>query len=174
MPFKEEMSWEPGKKRWAKMYKRQRYFVVASALGPVHTRDATRAAANDWWLKKKAELDGFTELHPIEVYVDSVLDGPPDDESAEAHELIDEAMSGIIGVQSHKRLVEAVQHGLSRTATLPERSVKAVAELPKSVAPALWTSLLDGSGMSMLSRPTGPRWTFQLAPGEAGIWTIEK
>jgi hypothetical protein len=52
--------------------------------------------------------------------------------------------------------------------------VKAVAELPKSVAPALWTSLLDGSGMSMLSRPTGPRWTFQLAPGEAGIWTIEK
>jgi hypothetical protein len=52
--------------------------------------------------------------------------------------------------------------------------IKAVADLPKSVAPALWTSLLDGSGMSMLSRPTGPRWTFQLAPGEAGVWTIEK
>jgi hypothetical protein len=53
-------------------------------------------------------------------------------------------------------------------------SIKAVAELPKAVAPALWTSLLDGSGMSMLSRPTGPRWTFELAPGEAGVWTIEK
>lgn len=52
--------------------------------------------------------------------------------------------------------------------------ITAVAELPKSVAPALWTSLLDGSGMSMLSRPAGPRWTFQLAPGEAGVWTIEK
>ena len=52
--------------------------------------------------------------------------------------------------------------------------ITAVAELPKSVAPALWTSLLDGSGLSMLSRPTGPRWTFQLAPGEAGVWTIEK
>jgi hypothetical protein len=52
--------------------------------------------------------------------------------------------------------------------------ITAVAELPKSVAPALWTSLLDGSGMSMLSRPDGPRWTLQLAPGEAGVWTIEK
>jgi hypothetical protein len=52
--------------------------------------------------------------------------------------------------------------------------ITAVADLPKSVAPALWTSLLDGSGMSMLSRPEGPRWTFQLAPGEAGVWTIEK
>jgi hypothetical protein len=52
--------------------------------------------------------------------------------------------------------------------------IKAVADLPKAVAPALWTSLLDGSAMSMLSRPAGPRWTFQLAPGEAGVWTIEK
>jgi hypothetical protein len=52
--------------------------------------------------------------------------------------------------------------------------LKAVAVLPKSVAPALWTSLLDGSGMSMLSRPAGPQWTFQLEPGEAGVWTIEK
>lgn len=52
--------------------------------------------------------------------------------------------------------------------------ITAIAELPKPVAPALWTSLLDGSGMSMLSRPTGPRWTFELEPGEAGIWTIQK
>lgn len=52
--------------------------------------------------------------------------------------------------------------------------VNSVAELPPSVAPALWTSLLDGSNMSMLSRTIGPRWSFQLGPGEAGVWTIEK
>ncbi|HEY7476490.1 MAG TPA: hypothetical protein VH679_15825 [Vicinamibacterales bacterium] len=52
--------------------------------------------------------------------------------------------------------------------------VKAVADLPPAVAPALWSSLLDGSEMSMLSRPVGPRWTFQLGPGEAGVWAIDK
>ena len=52
--------------------------------------------------------------------------------------------------------------------------ITAVVDLPKSVAPALWTSLLDGSGMSMLSRPEGPRWTFELGPGEAGVWTIDR
>jgi len=49
-----------------------------------------------------------------------------------------------------------------------------VAELPAAVPPALWTSLLDGSGLSMLSRPSGPRWTFELAAGEAAIWVIDK
>jgi hypothetical protein len=53
-------------------------------------------------------------------------------------------------------------------------AVTTVAELPPSVAPALWTSLLDGSNMSMLSRQIGPRWSFQLGPGEAAVWTIEK
>jgi hypothetical protein len=52
--------------------------------------------------------------------------------------------------------------------------VTTVAELPPSVAPALWTSLLDGSNMSMLSRKVGPRWSFELGPGEVGVWTIEK
>src|SRR5579884_2006560 len=54
------MTWEPGKKRWAKMYRRERYFVVASKLNPANpTRDATREAANEWWLAKKAQLDGL-------------------------------------------------------------------------------------------------------------------
>jgi hypothetical protein len=52
--------------------------------------------------------------------------------------------------------------------------VTAVAGLPPSVAPALWTSLLDGSNMSMLSRTIGPRWSFELGPGEAGVWTIDR
>ena len=52
--------------------------------------------------------------------------------------------------------------------------VATAAELPPSVAPALWTSLLDGSNMSMLSRKVGPRWSFELGPGEAAVWTIDK
>jgi hypothetical protein len=53
-------------------------------------------------------------------------------------------------------------------------SITAVVDLPPSVAPALWTSLLDGSELSMLSRPIGPRWTFRSGPGEAGVWAIDK
>jgi hypothetical protein len=53
-------------------------------------------------------------------------------------------------------------------------AIAAIADLPSSVAPALWTSLLDGSEMSMLSRPIGPRWTFKLGPGEAGVWLIDR
>ncbi|HYN10259.1 MAG TPA: hypothetical protein VES67_22930 [Vicinamibacterales bacterium] len=53
-------------------------------------------------------------------------------------------------------------------------SIKGVVDLPPAVAPALWTSLLDGADMSMLSRPSGPQWTFRLGPGEAGVWAIDK
>lgn len=50
----------------------------------------------------------------------------------------------------------------------------AVAALPTAIPSALWTDLLDGSGMSMLSRPDGPRWTFDLAAGAARLYAIDK
>lgn len=71
-------------------------------------------------------------------------------------------------------LLEAPRAWVLVSTNTSNTRVTAIAELPKAVAPALWTSLLDGSGMSMLSRPVGPRWTFELGAGEAGIWTIEK
>jgi hypothetical protein len=50
----------------------------------------------------------------------------------------------------------------------------AVAQLPKGVPTALWTDVLDGSGMSMLPTPEGARWTFDLAAGAARLYAIDK
>jgi len=52
--------------------------------------------------------------------------------------------------------------------------VRAVAQLPLGVPPALWLSLLDGSMMSMLKQPAGPRWTFTIGPGAALVYVIDK
>jgi hypothetical protein len=48
------------------------------------------------------------------------------------------------------------------------------AELPPAVPAALWTSLLDGSDMSMLSRPEGPLWTFEIPAFGVQVYVIEK
>ncbi|MEZ5317488.1 MAG: hypothetical protein R2752_08830 [Vicinamibacterales bacterium] len=53
-------------------------------------------------------------------------------------------------------------------------TVKAVAHLPKDTPPALWTSLIDGEGMSMLDEPAGPRWTFEIPRGGALVYAINK
>jgi hypothetical protein len=50
----------------------------------------------------------------------------------------------------------------------------AVAQLPSGVPPALWVDLLDGTEMSMLNRQIGPQWTFDLAPGAARLYAIDK
>jgi hypothetical protein len=51
---------------------------------------------------------------------------------------------------------------------------RVIARLPAEVPSALWVSLLDGDAMSMLSLPGGPRWTVDLAPGEARAYVIDK
>jgi hypothetical protein len=71
-------------------------------------------------------------------------------------------------------LLETARAWMLVATNTSDARVTTVAELPAEVPPALWTSLLDGSGLSMLSRPSGPRWTFELAPGEAQIWVIDK
>jgi integrase len=40
------------------MYRGQRYTVACSVLGTPPTKDASYQAANDWWRKKRAEIDG--------------------------------------------------------------------------------------------------------------------
>jgi integrase len=59
MPYKELMNWDDSKRRWHRFFKGTMYRVVASSLGPNPTREATRAAANAWWQKKEAELNGY-------------------------------------------------------------------------------------------------------------------
>jgi hypothetical protein len=52
--------------------------------------------------------------------------------------------------------------------------VRAVARLPSTVPAAMWVNLLDGSQMSMLSEPIGPRWNLDLEAGAARIYVIDK
>lgn len=52
--------------------------------------------------------------------------------------------------------------------------VKAIVRLPAIVPAAMWVNLLDGSQMSMLSQPIGPRWDLDLEPGGARIYVISK
>ncbi len=46
--------------------------------------------------------------------------------------------------------------------------------LPAHVPYALWVSLFDGSTMSMLSEPTGPRWELELAAGQAAVYFTDR
>lgn len=48
------------------------------------------------------------------------------------------------------------------------------ASLPPEIPAALWISLLDGSGMSMLSRPAGPLWTTEVPAYGVQIYVIDK
>jgi len=52
--------------------------------------------------------------------------------------------------------------------------VKAIARLPAIVPAAMWVNMLDGSQMSMLSQPIGPRWDLDLEPGGARVYVISK
>lgn len=52
--------------------------------------------------------------------------------------------------------------------------VKAIARLPAIVPAAMWVNLLDGSQMSMLSQPIGPRWDLDIEPGGARVFVISK
>jgi hypothetical protein len=52
--------------------------------------------------------------------------------------------------------------------------VKAIARLPSIVPAAMWVNLLDGTQMSMLAQPVGPRWDLDIEPGGARIYVISK
>lgn len=46
--------------------------------------------------------------------------------------------------------------------------------LPKGVPPAEWLNLFDGTTISMLRQPTGPRWHIVLGPGDVRVFAIGK
>lgn len=50
----------------------------------------------------------------------------------------------------------------------------AVVRLPADVPAALWLDLVDASMMSMLSQSEGPKWTFDLGPGQARVYVIDR
>lgn len=51
MPLKQLMTWQRDKKRWRKFHEGKWYFVSCCQLGTEGTRQASRKAANEWWLK---------------------------------------------------------------------------------------------------------------------------
>jgi hypothetical protein len=68
MPRKYELSWdgEPCY-RWVKMYRGRRYRVSCADLGlprEAWTKELSYRAANEWWARKRAELDGPGVEHP--------------------------------------------------------------------------------------------------------------
>jgi hypothetical protein len=48
------------------------------------------------------------------------------------------------------------------------------ARMPPDVPYAIWTSLLDGTTMSMLSEPSGPRLTLPLRLGQAAVYFADR
>jgi integrase len=61
------MSWEGSPNfRWVKMYRGVRYRVTCHELGATaFTKETTMGLANQWWLKKRAEIDGPTAERAI-------------------------------------------------------------------------------------------------------------
>jgi integrase len=58
MAAKELMGWVPSMKRWQKRYKGKLYTVSPRRLGvEPRTKSASRDVANEWWEKKRAEID---------------------------------------------------------------------------------------------------------------------
>src|SRR5262249_25104385 len=53
-------------------------------------------------------------------------------------------------------------------------SLRAVAHLPAGTPAALWSSLLDGTTMSMINQIEGPTWNLTLDPGVARVYVIDK
>jgi len=53
-------------------------------------------------------------------------------------------------------------------------SLRAVAHLPAGTPPALWSSLLDGTTMSMINQLEGPTWNLTLEPGVARVYVVDK
>lgn len=125
MPFKEEMSWDASKKRWHRMHKGVMYRVVASNLGPIPTRDATRFAANEWWHTKYLEIEGQPpEPDEYTRFFEEIKDGP----RSEGQALVDEIAADIVPLSAYKRATEAMEAGLTKSAKIAERSVKACGE----------------------------------------------
>ena len=62
----ETMTWEPAKARWRKMYRGRMYTVSCYRLASPPTKVGSYKAANDWWVAKRAEIDGPAPKRPHE------------------------------------------------------------------------------------------------------------
>lgn len=97
-----------------------------------------------------------------------------------------EALLAVLRPAPAVRWVEPAPAGLDVAVRQTERSwlliatntsavpVRGVVKVPPALPPALWVDLLDGTEMSMLNQPDGPRWTFDLGPDGVRVYAIDK
>src|SRR5216683_5833726 len=73
-----EMTWIASRLRWMKMYKGVRYVISCKALGVAENKEGSYLAANEWWTKKRAEIDGVkaTLPNPIIAVLEDWQGGP--------------------------------------------------------------------------------------------------
>jgi integrase len=70
MAYPELMTWSKTDRRWHKGYLGRRYAVSPKQLGCPATKEASRAAANEWWEKKRKAIDealGKAKQHPAHI-----------------------------------------------------------------------------------------------------------
>ena len=70
MAATELMTWSKTDKRWHKGYLGRRYAVSPRQLKTTPTKEASRQAANDWWVRKQKEIDerlGKAKEHPAQL-----------------------------------------------------------------------------------------------------------
>jgi integrase len=64
--IKPMMTWEASQRRWRKIYKGKLYVISCRQLGAPETKVESYQAANAWWVKKRAEIDGQRPPHPYD------------------------------------------------------------------------------------------------------------
>ena len=161
MPVSYSMTWEPGPRRWRKMYRGKVYTVSALDLGVTPTKDGSFRQANDWWTAKRAELDACPVKAPFsfaETELSRRLAWAREHEPKLAEELVlrIERLAGL-KEGSAGDLIEAL--GLLTTPDLDQR-IAAVEKLGIEIPGSLHPFLLDGifgdekSWPSRLAAPT--------------------
>src|SRR5262249_10098833 len=140
MPRVLHMTWEKARRRWRKMYRGKVYTISPKELGCNPTMVDSIVAANEWWEKKKAELDGRTlehrpgtpaaQLAILEAYAGRKLD-TPEDQLAAALAMRDEygakppkgLAEAVLGPERVAQLRSGIGNVLDAPAVPPERTV---------------------------------------------------
>ncbi len=100
MPKKALMSWNVRLKRWEKMHKGQRLYVVPKTLNCPPTQEESLDAANEWFIGQRSIIDGRTvEATPkeaLEKAIQSLPDAVTTLFAGQTQEVKDEALRAIL------------------------------------------------------------------------------
>jgi integrase len=109
------MTWQAGRQRWRKWYRKVLYQVTCDELGCRGTKADSYLAANAWWLRRKAEIDNqkpplkyAAEIETLERRRDWLRTHGQPDLAAATTELIKELEGGMEDL--HPSMVQALVH----------------------------------------------------------------